>query len=370
MYTNFQNQLRNKLANINNINTFNTQETIINREAIFTLGNQTFYNFRSPYYLNIPPNNSQKGTIPQLETSIATLLSAESCILYNSITDAYCAIVTHLLNRNDAIIYDSPSTFSILGCAANCKPTKYKAHNTNIEDIEKQLKLSQAQQNRLLVIDAVNITSGNIAPLNQIFALTTKYNAIVAIDETHSAGIIGHNGQGVTELFGLEGISEISIGALNKSFGTNSGAYIAGRTEIIDWLRQQITPITSTTALPQSDIDTALSAITTLTTNEPDRKYLSQITNYFIKKLYCLGFEILPTQTPIFAIAFDDNQTAELFAQQLQKNNILVSCLSNPYVGKNSARIILQMSAKHSQKDIEIATELFKKAANAIKLFK
>lgn len=373
MYTDFRNILCDKLAAVSEI--YNQFGTIMSNDAIIDINGRKLLNFRNPDSLGLSNSfavesaqhsvqGTNEGLTAELEKKIAHLLNTERCIIFNSQTDAHCALTNHLLDRTDAVIYGAVSQFSTTGSASICKPVKYKYHNC-IDDLEKQLKLSQAQQNRLLIVDAIDIATGSIAPLNQIMAVANRYKAVVAIDETLTAGTIGDNGQGVCNLFGQDINPEIKIGSLQK-FGCNCGAFIAGEREIIDWLRQQNAPATNSVPLSHSNLTASSVALDMCVQMNAERQYLLQITNLFIKKLYCLGFEIPPTQSYQFAIMAESSAKAEQLSATLAKNGILVSVLTTPFVGKDSARLIIRLSAKHTESDIASATEVFKKAIQDI----
>ncbi len=372
MYTDFRNILCGKLAAVSDI--YNEFGTIMSNDGVIDINGNKLLNFRNPDSLGLSNSfavesaqHSTQGTneelTAELEKKIAHLLNTERCIIFNSQTDAYCALTNHLLDRTDAVIYGAVSQFSTIGNASICKPVKYKYHN-DIDDLEKQLKLSQAQQNRLLIVDAIDIATGSIAPLNQIMAVANRHKAVVAIDETLTAGAIGNDGQGVCDLFGQDINPEIKIGSL-RNFGCNSGAFIAGKREIIDWLRQQNAPATNSVPLTHSNLTALNVALDMCVQMNAERQYLLQITNLFIKKLYCLGFEIPPTQSYQFAIMVESSAKAEQLSATLAKNGVLVSVLTTPFVGKDAARLIIRLSAKHSESDITSATEVFKKAKQA-----
>ena len=372
MYTDFQDQLRSRLAAINDAGLFNERGTLMSGAAVIDTPQGQVLNFKSPDYLDNQPDATKTEAVvaefgdnlaSALETKLAHLLGAESCLLFNSLTDAYVAISAQLLNRSDAIIYDTPSLYSFT--TAVSRATKYKFHGTDLADLEKQLKLSQAQQNRLIVVDAVNIASGNIAPLNQIFALADRYRAMVAVDETNAAGIF-MNGGGASELLDVKGQAELTVGSLTKAFGCQSGSYISGRREIIDYLRQPTGLPEFASPMTKTDMAAAISAIDSLPQNAAKRQYLLQITNYLIRKLYGEGFEIPPTQSAILAVMVGDNQKAELFARHLHRNNVLVTCLASPLIDSQNARIVVQLSASHTQEQIEQTAKIFGKVAREI----
>ena len=364
MYTDFREQLCNRLAAINDAGLYNSLGTTMSDDATIEVGGQKLLNFSTPAPL--PQNGShnigqaeenQTVTVAALEAQIARLLNADDCIIYNSQADANCAMTSHLLNRTDAVIYNTLGQFAISGGPTFCRPVKYKYHGFDTDDIEKQLKIAQAQQNRLLIIDAVDMASGNIAPLNQILALANRYKAVVAIDQTLSAGLIGQCGKGVCSLFDDIDAPEIQTGSL-RNLGVR-GAYIAGRREIIDLLRQQPPTLAFDAPLTQSEIAAAKAAIDSTIKMDTERQYILQITNYFIKKLYCLGLEIPPTQTSRLAVMVGDSRKAGIIAATLARKGVLVSVAAAPLVSKDEARLIISLSASHTQNDIEQAAKIF-----------
>ena len=364
MYTDFREQLCSRLAAINDAGLYNSLGTIVSTDAVIETDGQKLLNFSTtaPFALNDCQNvgqaeGSQNETAAALEARIARLLNADDCILYNSPADANCALTNHLLGRADAVIYNALSQFALNGGPTFCRATKYKYHGFDIDDIEKQLKLSQAQQNRLLIVDAIDLASGNIAPLNHIFELTNRYKAVVAIDQTLSAGLIGQGGSGILGLFDTTDAPEIQTGSL-QYFGSN-GAYIAGRREIIDFLRQQPSGIQASAPLTPQNISAACAAIDSIVKSDAERQYILQITNYFIKKLYCLGLEIPPTMSSRFAVMVGDSGNAETIVKKLVKNGILVAALTTPFVSKDQCRLVLTLSANHTKDDIEKAAAAF-----------
>lgn len=364
MYTDFREQLCNRLAAINDAGLYNSLGTTMSDDATIEVGGQKLLNFCTPAPL--PQNGchnicqteeNQTVTVAALEAQIARLLNADGCIIYNSQADANCALTNHLLNRTDAVIYNTLGQFAISGGPTFCRPVKYKYHGFDTDDIEKQLKIAQAQQNRLLIIDAVDMASGNIAPLNQILALANRYKAVVAIDQTLSAGLIGQGGKGVCSLFDDIDAPEIQTGSL-RNLGVR-GAYIAGRREIIDLLRQQPPTLAFDAPLTQSEIAAAKNSIDSTIKMDTERQYILQITNYFIKKLYCLGLEVPPTQTSRLAVMVGDSRKAGIIAATLARKGVLVSVAAAPLVSKDEARLIISLSASHTQNDIEQAAKIF-----------
>ena len=359
MNIDFQNQLLSKLAAINDAGLFNESGTVMSGKAVIDTDSGRLLNFRNPNPLQLikAESDGQVG-VGVLEKKIAQLLDADDCILYNSPIEANIAIANHLFDRADALIYNSFGQFAMAGGPNFCRPTKYKYHGFDIDDLEKQLKLSQAQRYRTLIIDSVDMATGNIAPLNRIFELAEKYEAIMVVDQTLSAGIIGDGGRGVCNLFPCPTDNVIHTGSL-QNLGSGRGAYIAGKREVVDFLRQHTSALQTSAPMTPSEIATAESVIGTIAPMNAERQYILQITNYFIKKLYCLGLEISPTQTSRFAVLTGDAARTETIAETLARKGVLVTALTPPHVGKDQCRLVMNLSLGHSKDDVEKASDIF-----------
>lgn len=186
----------------------------------------------------------------QLEASISNFFGTEDAILYAACFDANGGVFEPLLDENDAIISDSLNHASIIDGVRLCKAVRYRYANADMEDLEKQLKMAQAQRFRLIVTDGVFSMDGNVAPIDKIYELARKYNAMIMIDESHSAGVVGHTGRGTTEQFNLRGKIEIITGTLGKAFGGAIGGFTTGKKEIIAMLRQRSRPYLFSNSIP------------------------------------------------------------------------------------------------------------------------
>lgn len=362
MFIDFQNQLLGKLAAINDAGLFNECDTIMSGRAVVDTDGGRYLNFRSPAPLQLnhcfEVASDTNNSISALERKVAQMLDAEDCIIYNSSIEANSAIANQLLDRPDALIYNSLGRFSLSGGPNFCRPTKYKYHGFDIDDIEKQLKLSQAQRFRAIMIDSVDMATGNVAPLNRIFALAEKYGAIVIIEQTLTAGIVGDGGRGICSFFQEQFDTIVHTGSL-QYLGSNGGAYIAASREIVDFLRQHTSLAQFSSPMEKHNIAAAERIIGNIVPMNAERQYILQITNYFIKKLYCLGFEIPPTQTCRFAVMTGDAVRTEAIARTLEKKGVLVSALTPPYVGKDQCRLVMNLSVGHTKDDVETASSVF-----------
>ena len=186
----------------------------------------------------------------ELEKKIAEFFNTEDTILYAACFDANGGVFEPLLTEEDAIISDSLNHASIIDGVRLCKAQRYRYENADMEDLEKQLQLAQAQRFRLIVTDGVFSMDGNVAPLDKIVELADKYNAMVMVDESHSAGVVGKTGRGVTELYNITGKVEIITGTLGKAFGGAIGGFTTGKKEIIEILRQRSRPYLFSNSIP------------------------------------------------------------------------------------------------------------------------
>ena len=186
----------------------------------------------------------------QLEGAIADYFGTEDTILYAACFDANGGVFEPLLDERDAIISDALNHASIIDGVRLCKAVRYRYANADMDELERCLKLAQAQRFRVIVTDGVFSMDGNVAPMDRICALAERYDALVMVDECHSAGVVGPTGRGVTELFGLRGRVDIITGTLGKAFGGAIGGFTTGRREIVEMLRQRSRPYLFSNSLP------------------------------------------------------------------------------------------------------------------------
>lgn len=289
----------------------------------------------------------------QLEASIARFFGTDDAILYATCFDANGGVFEPLLNEDDAIISDSLNHASIIDGVRLCKAQRYRYANADMADLENQLKTAQAQRFRLIVTDGVFSMDGNVSPLDKIYKLAEKYNAMVMVDESHSAGVVGQTGRGVTERYNLRGKIEIITGTLGKAFGGAIGGFTTGKKEIIDLLRQRSRPYLFSNSIPPMVVAAGIKMFEMMDeTNELQDK-LHKNTTYFVERMKAAGFDIKPTESAICAVMLYDAKLSQEVAARLLEEGIYVIGFYFPVVPKGQARIRVQISAAHEREQLD-----------------
>ena len=306
----------------------------------------------------------------QLEEKIAKFFGTEDTILYAACFDANGGVFEPLLNEEDAIISDALNHASIIDGVRLCKAQRFRYANADMADLEKQLQDAQKCRFRLIVTDGVFSMDGNVAPMDKILALAEKYNAMVMVDESHSAGVVGNTGRGVTELHNLRGKVEIITGTLGKAFGGAIGGFTTGKKEIIEMLRQRSRPYLFSNSIPPMVAAAGIKMFEMMDeTNELQDK-LHENTDYFQAKMKAAGFDIKPTQSAICAVMVYDAALASKFADKLLEEGIYVIGFSYPVVPKDQARIRVQLSAAHDRTQLDTAIKAFIKVGKELNIIK
>ncbi len=306
----------------------------------------------------------------KLERKIADFFGTDDTILYAACFDANGGVFEPLLTEQDAIISDSLNHASIIDGVRLCKAQRYRYNNADMDDLEKQLQLAQEQKFRLIVTDGVFSMDGNVAPLDRIVVLAEKYNAMVMVDESHSAGVVGETGRGVTELYSIKGKVEIITGTLGKAFGGAIGGFTTGKKEIIELLRQRSRPYLFSNSIPPMVAAAGIRMVDMMTeTNELQDK-LHHNSEYFITKMKSLGFDIKPTRSAICAVMLYDARLSQDFAARLLEEGIYVIGFYYPVVPKGQARIRVQLSAGHEMEHLNKAVKAFEKIGKELKVIK
>jgi glycine C-acetyltransferase len=295
----------------------------------------------------------------QLEAAVARFFGTEDTILYAACFDANGGVFEPLLDENDAIISDALNHASIIDGVRLCKAVRYRYANADMNDLEKQLQLAQAQRFRLIVTDGVFSMDGNVAPLDKIHELAVKYNAMVMVDESHSAGVVGKTGRGTTEKFNLRGQIEIITGTLGKAFGGAIGGFTTGKKEIIALLRQRSRPYLFSNSIPPAVAGAGLYTFNYLENSNVLQDQLHENTVYFVEKMKQAGFDIKPTQSAICAVMLYDAKLSQDMARRLLDEGIYVTGFYYPVVPKGQARIRLQISAAHQREQLDKCVQAF-----------
>jgi len=295
----------------------------------------------------------------QLETAISNYFKTEDTILYSSCFDANGGLFEPLLTEEDAIISDALNHASIIDGVRLCKAKRYRYSNADMEELEKCLQEAQSQRYRIIATDGVFSMDGNVAPIDKICTLAEKYNALVMVDESHSAGVVGPSGRGVAELYNVYGKIDIFTGTLGKSFGGAMGGFTTGHKEIIDLLRQRSRPYLFSNSLAPAITGASIEMFAVL--NESDLLHTKLMRNvtYFRNKMINAGFDIKPTQSAICAVMLYDAKLSQVFAQRMQEEGIFVTGFYYPVVPKEQARIRVQLSAGHEISHLDKAIDAF-----------
>lgn len=304
----------------------------------------------------------------KLEKIIADFFGTEDTILYASCFDANGGVFEPLLGEEDAIISDALNHASIIDGVRLCKAVRYRYANADMQDLEKQLQAAQAQRYRIIVTDGVFSMDGNVAPLDKIYQLAEKYNAMIMVDESHSAGVVGRTGRGTTELYDLKGQVEIITGTLGKAFGGAIGGFTTGKKEIIDMLRQRSRPYLFSNSIPPMVAAAGIKAFEMLSESNQLQDRLHENTNYFVNKMKAAGFDIKPTQSSICAVMLYDAQLSQDVAARLQKEGIYVTGFFFPVVPRDQARIRVQLSAGHTKEQLDQCIAAFTKVGKELKV--
>jgi len=301
-----------------------------------------------------------------LESKIAGFFGTDDTILYAACFDANGGVFEPLLTADDAIISDSLNHASIIDGVRLCKAQRYRYANADMRDLEDKLKEAQAQRFRIIVTDAVFSMDGNVAPMDKIIELAEKYDALVMIDECHSAGVVGKTGRGITELFDIRGEIDIITGTLGKAFGGAVGGFTTGRKEIIDMLRQRSRPYLFSNSIPPAVVGAGIKMFDMMDeTNELQDK-LHWNTRYFYEQMKDAGFDIKPTESAIIPIMLYDAKLSQEFAARLLDEGIYVIGFYYPVVPKGEARIRVQLSAAHEKEHLDKAIMGFKKVGQEL----
>lgn len=394
MYAKFQQHLQSTLEDIRQAGLYKNERIIITPQssAIQVEGGVDVINFCANNYLGLADNKEliqaakdkmdargygmasvrficgTQDTHKQLEKTISEFFGTEDTILYAACFDANGGLFEPLLTEQDAIISDALNHASIIDGVRLCKAVRYRYKNGDVADLEQQLKAAQAQRFRIIATDGVFSMDGNVCPLDKIYELAQKYDALVMVDESHSAGVVGKTGHGVTELYNLRGKVEIITGTLGKAFGGSVGGFTTGRKEIIDLLRQRSRPYLFSNSIPPMIAAAGLKTFELLTRDNTLQDKLHANTDYFVTKMKAAGFDIKPTQSAICAVMLYDARLSQEFAAALQKEGIYVTGFYYPVVPQGQARIRVQLSAAHTQEQLDKGIAAFVKVGKNLKV--
>ena len=387
MYTSFQSHLQNELQAIEQAGLYKNERIITSPQGavIRVADGQEVLNFCANNYLGLSNSPELKqaaksaidshgygvssvrficGTQDvhkQLESAIAQFFGTEDTILYAACFDANGGVFEPLLTEQDAIISDALNHASIIDGVRLCKAQRYRYANADMADLEAQLQKAQAQRFRLIVTDGVFSMDGNVAPLDKIYALAEQYDAMIMVDESHSAGVVGSTGRGVTECYDLCGKVEIITGTLGKAFGGAIGGFTTGKKEIIDLLRQRSRPYLFSNSIPPMVAAAGVRAFELMSSSNVLQDRLHANTDYFVERMKAAGFDIKPTESAICAVMLYDAKRSQEMAARLLDEGICVIGFYYPVVPKEQARIRVQISAAHEREHLDHCIAAFTK---------
>lgn len=302
----------------------------------------------------------------QLEKAVSEFFHTDDTILYASCFDANGGVFEPLFGAEDAIISDALNHASIIDGVRLCKAVRYRYANADMEDLERNLQLAQAQRHRIIVTDGVFSMDGNVAPLDKICDLAEKYDALVMVDESHSAGVVGPTGRGVAEKYDCYGRVDIHTGTLGKAFGGAVGGFTTGRQEIIDMLRQRSRPYLFSNSIPPMIAAAGIETFRILSESDDLHSKLMENVEYFRDRMIDAGFDIKPTQSAICAVMLYDAPLSQKFASEIAGEGIFVTGFYYPVVPKGQARIRVQLSAAHEKAHLDQAIAAFVKVGKKL----
>ena len=394
MYTSFQSHLQNELQAIEQAGLYKNERIIVSPQGavIRVADGQEVLNFCANNYLGLSNSPELKqaakdaidshgygvssvrficGTQDvhkQLESAIAQFFGTEDTILYAACFDANGGVFEPLLTEQDAIISDALNHASIIDGVRLCKAQRYRYANADMADLEAQLQKAQAQRFRLIVTDGVFSMDGNVAPLDKIYALAEQYDAMIMVDESHSAGVVGDTGRGVTERYNLRGKVEIITGTLGKAFGGAIGGFTTGKKEIIDLLRQRSRPYLFSNSIPPMVAAAGVRMFEMMDESHALQDKLHRNTAYFVERMKSAGFDIKPTESAICAVMLYDAKVAQEMAVRLLDEGIYVIGFYYPVVPKEQARIRVQISAAHETAHLDACIKAFTQVAKQMNI--
>ena len=385
MYSKFQEHLNKELATIKADGLYKTERVIESPQgAEIMVKGQKCLNFCANNYLGLADNEelieaAKKGMDERgfgmasvrficgcqdlhkkLEQKIAEFFGTEDTILYAACFDANGGVFEPLLTADDAIISDSLNHASIIDGVRRCKAQRFRYANADMEDLERQLQAAQNCRFRVIVTDGVFSMDGNVCPLDKIVELSKKYDAMVMVDESHSAGVVGATGRGVTERFGLRGEVEILTGTLGKAFGGAMGGFTTGKKEIIDMLRQRSRPYLFSNSMAPGLVAAGIRMFELMEESNDLQNRLHENTDYFLRRMKDEGFDCKPSESAICAVMIYDAAKSQVYAAKMQEKGIFVTGFYYPVVPKGQARIRVQVSAAHTREHLDKCVEAFK----------
>ena len=387
MLKDLRSQLLEELAEIDKAGTHKSEAKITSTQgAHLTIDGKPFINFCANNYLGLANHPEIISAVKEslddrgyglssvrficgtqdihleLEARLSQFLSQEATILFPSCFDANGAIFDVLMKEQDAIISDELNHASIIDGIRLSKAQRFRYKNRDMGDLEAQLIAAKSARRRLIVTDGVFSMDGYLAPLPEICDLAEKYDALVMVDDSHAVGFMGATGAGTPELLGVSDRVDALSGTLGKALGGASGGYISARKEIVDLLRQKARPYLFSNSVPPSVVIGSLKALELVAKGDELRAKLKQNAALFRELMDSAGFTLLTGQHPIIPVMFTSEIEAAAVAKSLHERGIHAVAFSYPVVPLGKARIRIQLSAQHSESDINQCVQAFSDA--------
>lgn len=306
----------------------------------------------------------------ELEKAVADYFQTEDAILYAACFDANGGLFEPLFTAEDAIISDALNHASIIDGVRLCKAKRFRYANGDMADLEEKLKEAKDCRFKIIATDGVFSMDGNVAPMDKICDLADKYEALVMVDECHSAGVVGKTGRGVAEQFNCYDRIDIHTGTLGKAFGGAIGGFTAGPKEIIDMLRQRSRPYLFSNSIPPAVVGAGIEVFKMLKEDHKLHDKLVENVEYFRDKMIAAGFDIKPTQSAICAVMLYDAPLSQEYAKRLLDEGIYVTGFYYPVVPKGEARIRVQLSAGHTREHLDRCINAFIKVGKELGVLK
>jgi glycine C-acetyltransferase len=302
----------------------------------------------------------------QLEQAISTFLGTEDTILYSSCFDANGGLFEALLGEQDVVISDALNHASLIDGIRLCKATRLRYAHSDMADLEAKLRNAASHRLRLIATDGVFSMDGDLAKLDRIVELADRYDAAVIVDDSHATGVLGRNGRGTPDHFGVADRIEIVTSTLGKTLGGATGGFTSGRKEIVELLRQRSRPYLFSNSLPPVIAAAAKRALVLVAQGDQLRARLRENAAFFRARLTDLGFQLIPGEHPIIPVMLGEASLATRMAERLLKEGVYVVGFSYPVVPEGQARIRVQMSAAHTHEQLERSSAAFAKVGREL----
>jgi len=295
----------------------------------------------------------------ELEQKLSAFKRVDSSLSLQSGLNSNAATIPALVDSAEDVIFsDELNHASIIDGCRLTKARRVVYPHLDAAGLEVQLKKERKARRKLIVTDGVFSMDGDIAPLPPIVELAEKYEAILMVDDAHGEGVLGDHGRGIADHFGVHGRVDIEMGTLSKAFGV-VGGYLAGRGEVMEFLRQKARPFLFSSAVTPPDVAACIAAVSILQESDEPVKKLWENAKYFKGKMTELGFDIGKSQTPITPVMLGEAKVAWTFSKRLFEEGIFAQAIGYPTVPKGKARIRVMISAVHAQDDLDFALEKF-----------